>query len=954
LGESKLKSRRSLFALFLVGIALAAAWVGPRLISWEGQRHRLAALASERLGRPVALQGPLRVVLLPQPMIEADEVHLGQDEGGLGVKAQTLRLRLGLAPLLMGRFEARDLVLVGADIRLPWPLPTAGAWRPPPWLSDFAARIEGSRVTLGEVAFENVAARLVAPGPLDAVRMEGSFTRAGAEARFQAVLGRPGYDGIGTLELRLNGQGAALVTRGALLAEGGYEGRLEASGAYLSAFLPAPALPFRISGRMRASEDRIIAPDLAVEFDGGAGRAAAEIQLAPQAKMDLAITMNRLDLDPWIAAMRGARDWPFPIVLDIAAESARWRGHELRRFKAGIARDGARMTLTDIAAVLPGEAELEARGATLGERLELALSISGPSLRDSLTAFGIAVAAPDPARLRRFEGRGRLVLEPNLIEAPEFSLLLDGGRYAGAGALRLGARPALGLGLSIDALSLDGVLSESLSWQEATEALQGFDANLRLTAGKAEWQGQGLEGVALEATLDAGRLSLQRFSARQGSASIAASGSVSLGTAPSLTDAALDITAPMASALPPLLSEALNLPAGLAALPVSLRLRGNGTAEALAVAADIALEDARLDANGVLDLPKARGEGSLTFRHPSAARLFALSLGREEPGWMGEGSASVIARIAAEGSVFTLPFFSLVAAEARLEGEARLELNDARPKLALRIAAENLALPTLDLTDQEPLPLAFLSALDGALSLSATRIAVSGLPAVENAQAELTLENGQLQLASFRTALAGGQMEGRGVLDASAQPPRLEGDFEIANATLAHPIFDLPLDLAAGRIALAGRLAGSGHAPSALLSSLEGSGRFLLADGVVAGLALRDAHAAAGLADPVAAEAALRRALSGGATAVERLEGGWQIAAGRISLQEVNMVGEGGVSARITGSMDLPRQVLDLGFALRPPVAEAPEIGLRFSGPAAAPQRLPDIAPWARWRAEQR
>ena len=321
---------------------------------------------------------------------------------------------------------------------------------------------------------------------------------------------------------------------------------------------------------------------------------------------------------------------------------------------------------------------------------------------------------------------------------------------------------------------------------------------------------------------------------------------------------------------------------------------------------------------------------------------------------MGEGSASLIARIAAEGSVFTLPFFSLVAAEARLEGEARLELNDARPKLALRIAAENLALPAPDPKDQEPLPLAFLAVLDGALSLSATRIAVSGLPAVENAQAEVTLEGGRLRLASFRTALAGGQMEGRGVLDITAQPPRLEGDFKIAGATLAHPIFDLPLDLAAGRIALAGRLAGSGHAPSALLSSLEGSGRFLLSDGVVAGVALRDAYAAAGLADPVAAEAALRRALFGGATAVERLEGGWQIAAGRLSLQEVNLAGEGGVSARITGSMDLPRQVLDLGFALRPPVAEAPEIGLRFSGPAAAPQRLPDIAPWARWRAEQR
>ncbi len=933
---------------------MAAAWVGPRLVSWEGQRTSLAALAAERLGRPVALQGALRVVLLPQPVIEADEVHLGQEEGGLGVKAQTLRLKLGLLPLILGRLEARDLVLVGADIRLPWPLPTAGAWRPPPWLSDFAARIEASRVTLGEVALENVAARLVAPGPLDAVRLEGGFTRAGAEARFQAVLGRPGYDGIGTLELRLNGQGATLITRGALLAEGGYEGRLEASGAYLSAFLPAPALPFRITGRIRASEDRIITPDLAVEFDGGTGRTAAEIQLAPAAKMDLAVSMNRLDLDPWIAAMRAARDWPFPITLDVAAEVARWQGKELRRFKAGIAREAARMTLTDIAAVLPGEAELEARGATLGERLELALNISGPSLRESLAAFGVTVAAPDPARIRRFEARGRLVLEPSLIEAPEFSLLLDGGRYAGAGALRLGARPALGLGLSIDALSLDGMLSEGLTWQAMNEALQGFDANLRLTAGRLEWQGQALEGVALDTTLDAGRLQIQRFAAQQGSADITASGSVSLGAAPSLADAALEIAAPMASALPPPLREALNLPAGLAMLPTRLRLRGNGTVEALTLATDFLLEDARLEANAVLDLTKSRGQGSVTFRHPGAARLFGQVFGGEEPSWIGEGSASFIARFMAEGGVMTSPFFSLVAAEARLEGEARLEWNDARPKLALRIAAENLTLPALDPMDQEPLPWSFLAMLDGALSLSAARIAVSGLPPVENAQAELTLENGRVQLASFRTDLAGGQMEGRGVLDITAQPPRLEGDFEIAGATIAHPIFDLPLDLAAGRLALAGRLAASGHARAALLSSLEGSGRFLLADGVVTGLALREAYAAAGLADPVAAEAGLRRALLGGATAIERLEGGWRLSAGRLEVQDMKLAGEAGLSAQVIGALDLPRQTLDIGFALRAPNADAPDIGFRFSGPAAAPQRLPDIAPWARWRAERR
>jgi hypothetical protein len=321
---------------------------------------------------------------------------------------------------------------------------------------------------------------------------------------------------------------------------------------------------------------------------------------------------------------------------------------------------------------------------------------------------------------------------------------------------------------------------------------------------------------------------------------------------------------------------------------------------------------------------------------------------------MGEGSASLIARMALEGGVITLPSFTLVAAETRATGEARLEANGARPKLTLSLAAENLALPAPALTDQEPLPFALLVGLDGSLTLSAARIMVSGLPPVENAQAEVTLENGRITLDAFRTGFAGGVMEGKGLLDAAAEPPRLEGSFEITSATLAHPIFDLPLDLAAGRVEAAGRLAASGHAPAVMLSSLEGSGRFLLADGVVAGLALRDAFAAAGLSDAASAETALRRALIGGATAVERLEGGWQISAGRLALQEMRLAAEGGVSARVTGSVDLPRATLDIGFALRSPGAEAPEIGLRFSGPATAPQRLPDIAPWARWRAEQR
>lgn len=933
---------------------MAAVWIGPRLISWEGQRNRLAALAAERLGRPVALQGPLRVVLLPQPVIEADEVHLGQDEGGLGVKAQTLRLRLGLAPLLFGRLEARDLVLIGADIRLPWPLPGTGALRPAPWLSDFAARIEASRVTLGEAVLENVAARLAAPGPLDAVRVEGSFTRAGAEARFQAVLGRPGYDGVGTLELRLNGQGASLLARGALVAEGGFEGRVEASGAYLSAFLPAPALPFRATGRLRATEHQIAASDLAVEFDGASGRAAADFTMVPQPRLDLALNMSRLDLDTWSKALRHAAPSALPVTLDISAEAARWQGQVLRRIKGGLTREGKRLTLTDVSALLPGDAEMQAHGTAQDDRLDLMVGFSGPSLRASLAALGLPLERLDPARLRSFEGQARILLDPTQFEVQNLVASLDGTGFGGAGILRFGARPALGLGINAEKLDLDGLITENPSWQTVTAALDGVDANLRLTAQQGRVLGIGFEDLVAEARLEAGRLSLRRLTSRAHGAAFSASGGIGLGAQPSLHDVALEFSAPMASTLAGLVSDMPSLPAGIAVLPLTLRLQGNGALEALALRGEMLLEDARLDVQLQLDALKHRAQGSLTFRHPGAARLLGLALGQAEPLWMGEGSVSLIARLAAEGPIITADSFDLVAAETRLSGDGRLDLSAARPRLAGRIQAETLALPGLDLAAQEPLPLWLLTGFDAALTVAATRLEAYRLPPLQDANLDLVLENGRLRLKALQAQLAGGKVEGQGVFDASVQPPRLEGSFGIIGASLAKPIFELPLDLAAGRIDAEGRIAASGHAPAALLATLEGEGRFLLADGVISGLAMAGAYTGAGLADARASETAIREALLGGATAVERLEGGWRIAAGRLSLEEMRLAGEGGLSARISGGVDLPRQVLDLGFALRPPVAEAPDIGLRFSGPASAPLRLPDIAPWVRWRAAQR
>jgi hypothetical protein len=62
------------------------------------------------------------------------------------------------------------------------------------------------------------------------------------------------------------------------------------------------------------------------------------------------------------------------------------------------------------------------------------------------------------------------------------------------------------------------------------------------------------------------------------------------------------------------------------------------------------------------------------------------------------------------------------------------------------------------------------------------------------------------------------------------------------------------------------------------------------------------------------------------------------------------LAAEGGVTATISGRADLERGALDLRIGTRP-VPEAPELGLRITGPVGAPRALPEMSDWARWRA---
>lgn len=948
------RSRAAIAVSCILGIlALTGAglWFGPMAVDWEAQRGRLASLAARELGRPVSLDGPVRLTLLPRPMVEAGGVVVGGEAGGIGVTARALRLTLNLPALLLARLEPREVVLVGAEIRLPWPPGNAPALRPPPWLTGFDARIEDSRIIVGDTALNDVAARLTAGGPLEAVRAEGRFAWRGQAMDFQAVIGRPGFDGIATLDLTLAAGGATGRARGVLVEDGGFEGRVEASGPDLSALLPTPAMGFRVNGRLTVSAELLAADDLTIDLGGTPARGALTLRLAPMPRLDIALSAARLDLDAWTAALRGAGRPLMPTAIDLSAEAASFRGTTLRRLRGGIFREGERVTLSDVSALLPGEMEIELAGASAGTRLELALRFAGPDLRATLASFGLPVEGAQPERLRATEGRARLVLEETQLAVPEMGATVDGARLTGGGVWRFGApRPSFGIGIAIDTLDLDGLMPQWPDWSAAAAKLGAADVNLRFTADALTLRGQRVERAAVDAALEGGRLAVRRLSGRAAGADFALSGTATLAAPPRFSDLSLEVVASSARGLFDLLPPGWQPEAALAEQPLALRIAGGGPADALALRAEGELAELRIESQAVLDSGARRVQGTLTLRHPGAPRLLSALWQGRDMSWLGEGSFSLITSLLVGPAGATAENFELVAGLLRTRGALTLALGAERPRLAGRLASERLPLPDPPWRSTEPLGLAALRGIDAEIALAAQRIEMPDLPPIEDAKAGLRLTGGTLDITGIEARVSGGALGGEvSIATPPGAAPRARLALRLAGASVTGPLLGLPIDVTSGLAEAELALEAEGHSPSALAASLSGSLRLGIRDGVLAGLDLGALQAAAGVAEP---EPALRRALDGGVTGFERLDLATTIDGGVAQIGQAALAGPAGPAAA-SGRVDLARGTLDVAITARPGAAEAPEVALRLQGLLADPQRVVELADWARWRAMQ-
>jgi uncharacterized protein involved in outer membrane biogenesis len=946
----------------LLVLLLGGAWLAPSFLDWNRYRGDVSALASAALGQAVRIEGPITLRVLPEPLLVAGRVTVDAGGGG-AVTAEQLRLRVALMPLLAGRVDAREMVLRGADIRLPWPPdPASLVLRTPSWLSALSARIERGRLRIGDVAVTGLEATLAINEASGSFISAGRFAGGGRDWAFTARISQPGGDGAVGVDVTLDTLGSGAVVSGQLQPDGTMLGRVALRGTDLSQLVPAPAVPFRVEGRLTTGGGLVAADELAGELAGAPVKGAVALRLLPRLRLDVALAASRLDLDAWGPALLrratgGLGD--VPLGIDLSAEAAPWAGATLRGLRAAFdIADGA-VEIREARAILPGDAALRLKGHLVpADRLRFQgeASLEAPALRTTLAwaaraGLGPVDAAP-PAVLRSATLRSRVAVEDGELQLSDMEGQVDGTAVLALLSWRPTPRPTLRAVVTAEQLDLDSWVptawpGPAAAVLPATAGMFGaLSLDLQLAVERAIWRGMQASALSLGLAAAPGRIELRQMEAQALGAALSVSGTLLEGGR--IAEGKAELKAQRAAGFAPLIAQALGADVVARMEPLlrggaQLQLRAGGAPETLGLRLAATLADLQLEATPTLDLPGRRWSGSLMLRHPGAPRL-AETLGLSgAPAWLGDGSLALVAQLAGTPERILAESFNVAAGGLRAAGSLRLD-HGLVPRLSGRIAAESLMLPLPYARSPDPLPLEALSGWEAELNVTARTLSLARDQVLEDAAATITLARGQLAVAGLAARLAGGSLAGSLSFDAAARPPALSVAATIRGAQVAASLFDTTIDIAGGVLDGTLRLSASGFAPAALLASLDGSLSLAGRDGTLTGIDL--ARMGARLE-----EADLRAALAGGATAFDRLAIEAAIGKGGLVLQRAALAGRAG-TATATGTIDLTRTLLALRLAMLPAVPDPPEIGLRLAGPADAPQRVPELAGAVRWRAE--
>jgi uncharacterized protein involved in outer membrane biogenesis len=567
------------FAIGLI-LALLTALVGPHFVDWGDHRAFIEAEASRLIGLEVRVAGDIDAALLPSPSITLRAISIGSAGAASRLHARSLRIELGLRPLMRGEIRAVEMRLVSpelsiglnADGRIDWPSIALAAET----LAIDRLNIEsgratltdarsGSRLVLDELWFAGEVRSLSGP-----FRGKGDFASGGARFGYSIAAGRFAADGV---RIKLNLETAErplIVEADGLLAFEHAAPRFEGVVSLARRADAAPAKdgaiaqePWRLASKVRA--DPLAAQLDEVSFQFGPDErpamltGSAEFRFGARPHLAGALSARQIDLDRLLAAPDAPRRLPlaalqafaelmagvwrpsWPVSLALNVDIAAFAGAGLQNIAAELRSDGAAWYLDRLELRAPGftRIKLDGRLSPLGK----GHSFTGEANVDaadpgSLMAWLAGRAGPiGPAGpIRPWRAKGLVTLDADRIAVDRLQTEFERGSIEGRAAYswRSGDRPALvDAELRAAEIDLDALLALGKAALSGLNLEWPGQAALAFETGRARIAGLEARDVAARVKFDAAGIAIERLSiADLGDATVAAGGRIQI-TAPS-------------------------------------------------------------------------------------------------------------------------------------------------------------------------------------------------------------------------------------------------------------------------------------------------------------------------------------------------------------------------------------------------------------------------------------
>ncbi|MBT5677628.1 MAG: AsmA family protein, partial [Rhodospirillaceae bacterium] len=537
----------------LIVLVVIAAFVVPGFMDWNSYKPEISERIEALTGRHLAIDGDIEISILPTPKLRITDVRLSNLKGAQAAdmaRLQALDLKLALGPLLSGDVQVASLKLIDPLIELERLADGRENWlfTPPVAEGDGAAGGAGggageedaTDVSLDSVAIKNgtLVYRDSMTGTVEYIqqlngtlsaksldgpfRAEGSLEVRGIASDFQLASGRKRDDGHMPVSLKAElGDGLAqLGFEGKLsMLESGSEGSgtLRATGADLAAVLRALAMDtphalatgkFSVKSAMAFTESSLTLDELQIRLDETQATGTVAASFNEFANLDVALTINRFDLDKITAngiaanssaessastapstasdaasdpasdsvetAGSAAPESDYMAMLpaglsasvDLEVQTLRYLGGVVHQARAVLSLDEGVITVQQASALLPGGSNVAVFGqlspGDSGPRFEGQMEIESDDARAVIAWLDLLDAGAIPTdRLRRFSLTTAISADQSGGELSAMELRLDASRLVGNANFALGARNRINADLHLDQLNADAYLGKN-------------------------------------------------------------------------------------------------------------------------------------------------------------------------------------------------------------------------------------------------------------------------------------------------------------------------------------------------------------------------------------------------------------------------------------------------------------------------------------------------------------